>query len=795
MLQGRRIDIRGTVQGVGFRPWVWQLATRESVVGRVWNDATGVVIEAFAAGEVLDRFIDCLTTDAPPAARIRELEWHAIPAECDAPDFRIAESEASSQRGVAVPPDLSTCDDCLAEVFDPLDRRFRYPFINCTNCGPRFSIVQGVPYDRARTSMATFVMCDDCRREYEDPANRRFHAQPNACRKCGPRLWAADANGREIDAADVFRFAARVLRDQMIVAVKGLGGFHLACDATSSYAVRRLRERKQREAKPLAIMVRDLAAAERIAQVSEAERALLTSAERPIVLLRRHDDAAIAAEVSGDNPLIGVFLPYTPLHHILLREIGRPLVMTSGNVSDEPMAYRNRYAVATLGNIADIFLLHNREIESRIDDSVARVIDDATVVFRRARGWVPRGIEMALPFSEPILACGAHLKNAVCIGAGNSAFLGPHIGDLETVETFRAFEESVTRMKSFIGVEPRLLAHDLHPDYLSTRYALAQDGVRTVAVQHHHAHVVSVMGEHHLTEPVVGLAYDGTGYGPDGTSWGAEVMVASYEGFERFSTFRPLSLPGGDRAIHQVWRIALGLLDEAFDGAPPLDRLPLFAPSGRTAEAAASTQSLLTHEHIVPASIESIRRMITQGVNTPLARGIGRYFDAFGATFLGRTEARYEGEVAFLWNVIADEHERGRYEVVIHEGTEPWEVDFRPVMKAAVDDFLAGRSVATISARFHNTLVDVSAELVRAALTQIGDVAVVLSGGCFQNARLAEGIKGSLRHAHRVYMNHDIPPGDGGLAFGQALVAGAFARGTARTTDSELQTTGVFTCV
>lgn len=779
MLQGRRIEIRGTVQGVGFRPWVWQLATCESVVGRVWNDAAGVVIEAFAERDVLDRFIDRLATDAPPAARVREMEWHAIPAESDAPSFRITESEASPQRRVTVPPDLATCDDCLAEVFDPLDRRFRYPFTNCTNCGPRYSIIDDVPYDRAHTTMSAFAMCELCRCEYEDPNDRRFHAQPNACPKCGPRLWAADPNGRDIESADAIRFAARALREQLIVAVKGLGGFHLACDATSPFAVQRLRERKHREAKPLAIMVRDLAAAERIAEVSDEERALLLRVERPIVLLRRRADAVLAPEVCGDNPLVGIFLPYTPLHHILLREIARPLVMTSGNLSDEPMAYRNRDAIATLGNVADLFLLHNREIESRIDDSVVRVIDHAPVVFRRARGWVPRGVEVALPFSEPILACGAHLKNAICIGTGDSAFLGPHVGDLETVESLRAFEESVTKMKVFLGVEPRLLAHDLHPDYLSTRYALAQSDVRTVAVQHHHAHVVAVMGEHHLTEPVVGLAYDGTGYGTDGTSWGSEVMVASYEGFERFATFRALPLAGGDRAINQVWRIALALLDQAFDGAPPLDRLPLF---GHATQVSAT-------------AVEPIRRMIAQGVNMPLARGIGRYFDAFGAAFLGRAEARYEGDVAFLWNMIADEHEQGRYEVVIHDGTEPWEVDFRPVMKAAVADFLAGRSVATISARFHNTLVAVSAELARAALTQIGDVAVVLSGGCFQNARLAEGISSALRGKHRVYRNHDIPPGDGGIALGQALVADAFARGTMRTTEHERRTTEVLSCV
>ncbi len=780
-LHGRHIEIRGVVQGVGFRPWVWQLAARYHVTGRVWNDAYGVQIEAFGEDEILDHFLDRLTNEAPPAARVREVEWRSIAAD-ESESFEIVASDKAAAPRTAIPPDLAVCDDCLAEVFDPTDRRYRYAFTNCTKCGPRYSIVQGAPYDREKTTMAAFVMCAECRAEYVDPSDRRFHAQPNACPKCGPQLSALTPSGREIDTPDPLGFAARTIRAGMTVAIKGIGGYHLACDATSSLSVQRLRERKRREVKPLAIMVRDVAAAAQLALVSEEEARLLTSVERPIVLLRKRPDAKLAAEVTGDNPLVGIFLPYTPMHHILMREVSKPLVMTSGNFAEEPMVHRDAEALKLLADVADVFITHNRLIESRIDDSVVRVIDAVPTVFRRARGYVPRAIPVARPFAEPVLACGAHLKNTFCIGSGDAAFLGPHIGDLETVETLSAYESAIAKMKEFTRVEPKLLAHDLHPDYFSTRYALAQDGVRTVGVQHHHAHIASAMAEHQLSGPVIGIAYDGTGYGTDGTAWGGEVLIASFDGFERFATFRPIPLAGGDQAIRQVWRIALALLDEAFDGEPPLHALPLF--------------------HSIPRrGVDAVRRMISSRLNAPLARGVGRYFDALGSIALSMPDARYEGEVAFQWNMIAEASERGRYPVVIGDGGAPHpafghplpargerdllEVDFRPVMRAAVEDLVAGREPAIVSARFHNTLVDVTVELARAALTARGDMPVVLSGGCFQNVRLAEGVIAALRP---VYMNHDVPPGDGGIALGQALIANAFVecRGRAATLDQEL---------
>ena len=741
------------VQGVGFRPWVYQLAHRDGIAGRVRNDSRGVIIEAFGTAEAVENFTLHLGQDGPPSARVREIEWQAIPPE-SVDSFSIVASEQAAERSVSIPPDLATCNDCLGDILDPANRRYHYPFTNCTNCGPRYTIVRGIPYDREQTTMAVFEMCEACRAEYENPLDRRFHAQPNACPVCGPELVAVNPQGREIATDAPIEFAARALRAQLIVAVKGLGGFHLACDATSAGAVRRLRERKRREAKPLAVMVRDLAQAEEVAQLTNAERALLTSPERPIVLVQRRKTSILAED--GDNPLVGLFLPYTPLHHLLLRACDVPLVMTSGNTTDEPMCTRNDEALRRLDTIADLFLMHNRDIETRADDSVVRVIAGAPVIMRRARGYVPRGVELSQAFDEPVLAVGAQLKNAICIGAGKSAFLGPHVGDLDSLDTLSAFEDSIEQMKQFVGVKPALIAHDLHPDYVSTHWvkrAVQASGITTFGIQHHHAHVASAMAEHGLTGNVVGVAYDGTGYGTDGTAWGGEILVAGFTGFERFATFRPIPLAGGDQAIRQVWRIALALVDEAFEGEPPLHRIPLFRDMQRPA-------------------VDAIRRMIALELNSPKARGIGRYFDAFGALGLTMPDSRYEGDVAFHWNVIADPDERGRYEVVVREGVRPWEVDPRPMVKQAVLDLIEGVAPATVSAKFHNTIAEVTIELARAASG--GSLPIVLTGGCFQNALLAEHVLRGLK-SNRVFMNRSIPPGDGGIALGQAVIASHLA--------------------
>ncbi|HLA79775.1 MAG TPA: carbamoyltransferase HypF [Vicinamibacteria bacterium] len=753
---GLRLEVRGTVQGVGFRPWVYRLAREEALGGRVFNHSQGVTIEAFGPAEALRRFEGRLRGEGPPAARLDDLETAAIAFE-ELPGFLIVESQGEALRRVSIPPDLATCDDCLREVFDPADRRHLYPFTNCTNCGPRFTIARDVPYDRAATTMAGFTMCATCQAEYNDPANRRFHAQPNACPTCGPRLALLDPQGASIAADDPLALAAQALIEGGIVAVKGIGGFHLACAAGNPAAVRELRRRKHRDAKPFAVMARDLAACETLAALHDHERGLLTSVVRPIVLVERRPQAPLAAEIAPDSPLLGLMLPYSPLHHLLLAATGCPLVLTSGNLADEPLAVDNAEAVARLGSLADLLLVHDRPIETRCDDSVTRVIGGQPTVFRRARGYVPHPLAVARPFARPVLATGAHLKSTFCFGVGDTAHLGPHIGDLETEAACRGFDQAVAKMERFLGVRPEVIAHDLHPGYYSTAYALGRPEAVKIGVQHHHAHVASAMAEHGLQGPVLGVAYDGTGLGPDGAAWGGELLLADFQGFERLATFRPLPLAGGDLAIRQVWRLALALLDDAFEGDPPLARLPLFA---RVSE----------RERTV------VRQMIAGGVNTALGHGVGRYFDAFGAIVLGLSRSAYEGQVALLWNLAADGAERSAYDFEIAGGGGLLTVDLRPAVRQAVGDLLAGRAASSISARFHNTLIRATAELVREALGRHGRLPVVLTGGCFQNPLLAIGVADALKDLVPVYLHRDVPPGDGGIALGQAVVADAVAR-------------------
>jgi hydrogenase maturation protein HypF len=675
----------------------------------------------------------------------------------DAAEFAIVPSAASADPRVSIPPDLATCADCLAEIHDPSNRRYHYPFTNCTNCGPRFTIVRSAPYDRPATTMAAFTMCAICRREYGMVEDRRFHAQPNACPVCGPRLDVRDADGRPRVTPDPIGEAARALRDGLIVALKGIGGFQLACDATSEDAVQRLRQRKHRDEKPFAVMVAGLAGALAIADLSTDEATLLMSVERPIVLATRCDGSALAPAVAPRNPLVGVLAANSPLHELLLAAAGMPLVMTSGNLSEEPIVCDNDEALARLGGIADLFLLHDRDIVTRCDDSIARVIAGRPVVLRRARGYVPRPIAVATPFDAPVLACGAQLKNTFCIGRGSEAVLGPHIGDLDSAAVYRDYEVSIERLLQFMDVTPRIIAHDLHPDYLSTRYALARGAAVTIGVQHHHAHVASLMAEHGLRGPVLGLAYDGTGYGTDGAAWGGELLLAGYEAFTRLATFRPLPLPGGDAAIRQPWRLALALVDDAFNGEAPLDGFPVF-------------------RHATQADLDVVLRMIRRGFNAPPAHGVGRYFDAFGALLLDRPRASYEGQIALELNLAADPAEPGRYDYEIDRSAAPWQVDLRAAVRTAVFERLGGEPVPRIAARIHNTLAAVSVDLVRAAARGAGRLPVVLSGGCFQNARLAETIVRGLEPAFTVHLHHRVPPGDGGIALGQAVVAAAQAR-------------------
>ena len=756
-MTGRRIRVQGTVQGVGFRPWVYRVARDVPVTGRVRNDTAGVTIEAFGSTATLDTFVDRLERDAarPAAAVIDRIESESIEYEPVA-GFSIDASAGAGELRVSIPPDLATCPECLAEVHDLSDRRFAYPFTNCTNCGPRFTIVNAAPYDRPRTTMAAFQMCPACRREYETVSDRRFHAQPNACPDCGPRLALVSSDGESRVSLEPINKAASALRKGQIVAVKGIGGYQLACDATSDAAIATLRDRKHRDEKPFAVMVRTLQDARLLADLAPAEEELLTSVERPIVLVRRRDRANLGSLLAPGNPLVGVLLANTPLHDLLLEAAGRPLVMTSGNLSEEPIARDNAEALTRLRGIADLFLVHDRNIVTRCDDSVARIIAGRPVVLRRARGYVPRPIQLATAVQRPVLACGAQLKNTFCLVRGRDAVLGPHVGDLDSVPVFEDYQASIERLSKFLSFTPEIVAHDLHPDYLSTRYAVERFGVRAIGVQHHHAHVASVMAEHGLDGPVIGLAYDGTGYGIDGGAWGGEILHASYGDFVRMATFRPIVLAGGDVAIRQPWRIALALMDDAFGEEPPLEAFPVF-------------------RRIPRSDLHVVLQMIRRGLNAPAAHGVGRYFDAFGALLLDRVVSRYEGQIALELNMAAENRETGRYSYEVSDGEEPLEIDLRPAVRDAVFESIGGESVGRIAARVHNTLAAASVDVVRGVSQRLGRLPVVLSGGCFQNARLAESIVTGLEPEFRVYLHRRVPPGDGGIALGQAVIAAAKA--------------------
>ncbi len=760
MSTGLHIEIRGTVQGVGFRPFVYRTAHESGVTGWVRNDASGVTIEAFGGERELASFVERLESKPPPAALIREFHTATIPAS-DAHEFVIVHSDADAERRISIPADLPMCEACQAELNDPANRRYRYPFINCTDCGPRFTIALDVPYDRPATTMAPFTLCADCAREYHDPLDRRFHAQPNACARCGPSLQLIDLRGEAVEQTDLIAATAHALQQGLIVGIKGLGGFHLACDATSTSAVQRLRQRKHREEKPLAVMVADLAVASRLTRLSRAEEALLSSAPRPIVLLtRRHADEpdVPCRDVAPHSETLGLMLPYTPLHHLLLAATGLPLVMTSANLSDEPICYRNDEARERLKDIADLLLVHDREIATRCDDSVARVIAGVPTVLRRSRGYVPHAMLLRQPVERPILACGAHLKNTFCLAVGENAFLGPHIGDLETLDAYDAYCDAIEKLERFVGVTPELMAHDLHPDYLSTRYARERAGSAAIGVQHHHAHLVSAMTERGLTGSCLGLAWDGTGFGLDRTAWGGELLRVEPHRFERLATFRPMALAGADRAIREPWRLAAALLIDAFGDEAPLHELPLFQaiPSG---------------------ALEVVQQMLLQQVNAPKARGVGRYFDAVGALLLSRPQARFEGQIAVELNMAAQPLERGRYSFAIEPDEDGlWEVDLRPMTWQLVADLQRGVAVATIAARFHNTLARAAKEMLFAVISPREATRVVLSGGCFQNPLLVERIADELPAQFEVVVHRDVPPGDGGISLGQAVIADARAR-------------------
>jgi len=759
-----RLHVTGQVQGVGFRPFVYRLARALGLSGYVVNDAAGATIEVQGPAEALEAFSRRLRREAPPLAHIRRCDRRRIPARPGERRFEIRPSRAGELADAQVTPDTATCADCLRELRDPADPRYRYPFINCTNCGPRYSIIRRIPYDRPNTTMADFAMCRLCAAQYADPADRRFHAQPVACARCGPSCRLVNRRGRQIACDDPIAEAARYLLRGSIVAIKGLGGFHLACRADDEHVVRRLRRRKNRDAKPFALMVRDLEQARRLAEVDAEAQRLLTGPLRPILLLRRRPDAPVAAAVAPGLDTIGIMLPYTPLHHLLLEGDLPALVMTSGNVSDEPLVKDNEDALSHLGRIADVLLLHNRRIQRSLDDSVVQVRPGGPMVFRRARGYAPQPVVLGLGpkrGSPTILAVGAELKSTVCLYRNGRAVLSEHIGDLQDGRTYRRFIAVINDLEALFDLQPELLVADLHPQYLSGEYArrrargdlAGKPATTLLRVQHHHAHVVSCLAEHGVEEEVIGLACDGTGYGEDGAVWGCEVLRCDLAGYERLGHLRYVPLPGGDAAARETYRPAAAVVYDAL-GPDVLERLgagPLRASREQVA---------------------AVLEQLTAGANCPPSSSLGRWFDAVARLAGLARENRYEGEAPMRLEAAIQPGVEDDYGFEMTED-EPFQIDLRPMVRQLVDD-LTAVGVGVVAAKFHNTVAAFLAAAARRGRELTGLETVALSGGCFANRTVSARLEARLRaEGFRVLTHRSIPCNDGGVALGQAISAAA----------------------
>jgi hydrogenase maturation protein HypF len=740
-----RARVEGVVQGVGFRPFVYALAGEYALAGLVGNDVHGVFLEVEGPTAAVSGFLGALRTKAPPLAEIETVTTTDL-VPTGATGFTIVASDAAGRRHTLVAADSATCVDCLAELFDPADRRFGYPFINCTNCGPRFTIVRDVPYDRPFTTMSGFPMCPTCAAEYHDPADRRFHAQPTCCLACGPRLWLTGSDDDPIAAA------AAQLRDGKVLAVKGLGGYHLAADARNQDAVAALRARKHRADKPFALMVSDVDDARALCVVDDVAEPVLTGRRRPIVLLPRRPDAVLAAAVAPGNRELGMMLPYTPLHHLLLRAMAGPIVLTSGNVSDEPIAYRDADALDRLSHIADRFLLHDRAIHIRTDDSVVRPQRGQPALLRRSRGYVPEPLILRHELARPVLGCGAELKNTFCLAVGRHAFVSHHIGDLENAETLRSFTEGIEHFGRLFDITPQVVAYDLHPEYLSTKYALDRDDVDLVGVQHHHAHIASCLADNGWDEQVIGVAFDGTGYGPDGTIWGGEFLLADLSSYRRVGHLTPVPLPGGTTAIRQPWRMAAAYLDSAGIDA---SRLDLF----RRNESRWSAVVALARSELAARTSSA-----------------GRLFDAVAAVLGIRDEINYEGQAAIELEQRTDPTESGTYPATITERDGVFLLSGNDLISAAAADLVQGTTVPVAAGRFHNGVADAIVRTCDRIAEATGVRTVALSGGVFQNLLLTGRTVDLLTaHGFHVLTHVSVPCNDGGISLGQVAVAGATA--------------------
>ncbi len=789
LLKRETIVVRGVVQGVGFRPFVFRVATEEGLTGFIGNDTGGVTIEIEGPLEKLENFRRRLLDEAPPLSRIDSVNAQSVPPKQEK-DFRIVVSEAGGHVNTGIPADAATCADCLRELLDPRGRRYRYPFINCTNCGPRFTITRSIPYDRPQTSMAQFTMCAECQAEYDDPTNRRFHAQPNACPDCGPLVGLVALGGMEISSDDPVTAAVDRLMAGEIMAIKGIGGFHLAVDATNEFAVMRLRDRKHRYGKPLAVMARDLESARELCMLAPGEEELLLTVARPIVIAPKRTGNGIAPSVAPGIPWLGVFLPYAPLQHLLFDDKRvRALVMTSANLSEEPIAIDNAEALSRLGNIADAFLMHNREILQRCDDSVMAFVDGAPQLIRRARGFVPLPVPLAgnsgREGSPPLLAVGGHLKSVFALARGPFAYQSQHLGDLENLTGLEFFRESLAHLMHTFEIEPETVVHDLHPGYLSTSWAkewAAERNLRLIAVQHHHAHIAACMAEHSLVGPVIGLSLDGTGYGTDGRIWGGEVLIVRLDGpdpgnFGRFAHLDYIPMPGGEAAIREPWRMALGALHAAGFDIESLEVLSLTGVKQQDARV--------------------IRRMIERGLNTPLTSSCGRLFDAVAAVILGRGAVDYEAQAAIELEGLAVDEPLPRsgaaepkttdrdalysgYSVKLQGDLnmhEPMRISTTPLWRQLFDDVCAGVAKPQIAARFHSGVAHGFVFAARMARDTTGIKQVALSGGCLHNRRLARLLRTGLElEGFEVFQHAQVSPGDGGLSYGQAVIAAAVLR-------------------